>query len=140
MVLFQYLYQVTLTVRKIKVNKRERATLALWDFLGRYDLGKSNNDVVRNMYSLAYVVLMVDMTYINLADYSAKFIKLLTKFSNEFNQEDELRLINTTGSDEIYVFITKSALIEFSCYLLIRKNFIKKWAYVEDTLSKTSNN
>lgn len=122
------------------MNKREKATLALWDFLGRYDLGKSNNDVVRDMYSLVYVVLVVDITYINLADYSAKFIKLLTKFSNEFNQEDELRLVNTTSSDKICVFITKSALIKFSWYLLIRKNFIKKWVYVEDTLFKTSNN
>lgn len=117
------------------MTKRERATLALWDFLGRYDLGKPNNDVVRDMYSLVYEVLVVDITYTNLADYSAKFIKLLTKFSNEFNQEDELRLINTTAttcSDEIYVFITKSALIEFSWYLLHSKKFIKKLVYVED--------
>lgn len=116
------------------MTKREKATLALWDFLGRYDLGKSNNDVVRDMYSLVYEVLVVDITYINLADCSAKFIKLLTKFSNEFNQEDELRLINTTAttcSDEIYVFITKSALIEFSWYLLHRKKFIKKLVYVD---------
>ena len=71
------------------------------------------------------------MKYVYLVDYSAKFIKLLTKFSNKFNQEDELRLVNTTSSDKICVFITKYALIEFSCYLLHRKDFIKKWVYVD---------
>lgn len=122
------------------MNKRDQATLDIWGIMCDYNLGKSNNKVIRDMYVLAYEVLVNGMKYINLADYSAKFIKLLTKFSNKFNQEDELRLVNTTGSNEIYVFITKSALIEFSWYLLIHKNFIKKLVYVEDILSKTYNN
>lgn len=122
------------------MNKRDQATLDLLGIMSDYNLGKSNNKVIRDMYVLAYEVLVNDMKYVNLEYYSAKFIKLLTKFSNKFNQKDELRLVNTTSSDKICVFITKPALIEFSWYLLIHKNFIKKWVYVEDTLSKTSNN
>lgn len=122
------------------MNKRDQATLDLLGIMSDYNLGKSNNKVIRDMYVLAYEVLVNDMKYVNLEYYSAKFIKLLTKFSNKFNQKDELRLVNTTSSDKICVFITKPALIEFSWYLLIHKNFIKKWIYVEDTLSKTSNN
>ena len=122
------------------MNKRDQATLDIWGIMCDYNLGKSNNKVIRDMYVLAYDVLVDDTKYVNLVYYSDKFIKLLTKFSNKFNQEDELRLISTTSSDKIYVFITKSALIEFSRYLLIHKNFIKKWVYVEDILSKTHNN
>lgn len=122
------------------MNKRDQATLDLLGIMSGYNLGKSNNKVIHDMYVLAYEILVNDMKYVNLEYYSAKFIKLLTKFSNKFNQKDELRLVNTTSSDKICVFITKFALIEFSWYLLIHKNFIKKWIYVEDTLSKTSNN
>lgn len=122
------------------MNKRDQATLDLLGIMSDYNLGKSNNKVIRDLYVLAYEILVNDMKYVNLEYYSAKFIKLLTKFSNKFNQKDELRLVNTTSSDKICVFITKPALIEFSWYLLIHKNFIKKWVYVEDTLSKTSNN
>ena len=122
------------------MNKRDQATLDIWCLMCDYNLGKSNNRVIRDMYVLAYEVLVDDTKYVNLAYYSAKFIKLLTKFSNKFNQENELRLVNTPSSDKIYVFITKSALIAFSRYLLIHKNFIKKLVYVEDTLSKTYNN
>ena len=122
------------------MNKKEQATLDLLGIMSDYDLGKSNNKVIRDMHVLAYEVFVDDMKYVNLEYYSAKFIKLLIRFSNKFNQKDKLRLVNTTSSDKIYVFITKSALIKFSWYLLIHKNFIKKWVYVEDTLSKTSNN
>lgn len=121
------------------MTKREKATLDIWGIMCDYALGKSNNKVIRDMHALAFEVLVCDMKYVYLVDYSAKFIKLLTKFSNKFNQKDELKLVNTTSSDKICVFITKSALIKFSWYLLIRKNFIKKWVYVEDAMSKTSN-
>lgn len=117
------------------MTKREKATLALWEIMGNYDLGKSNNDVVRDMYSFTYMVLMLDMTYINIADCSAKFIKLLTKFSSVFNTGDKPRL--TEYSDYyVYITITKSALMEFSWYLLHQKNFIKKWVYVKDALAQ----
>lgn len=122
------------------MNKRDQATLNVWCLMCDYNLGKSNNKVIRDMYVLAYEVLVDDTKYVNLVYYSAKFIKLLTKFKNKFNQENKLRLVSTTNSDKLYVFITKSALIEFSWYLLIHKNFIKKWVYVEDILSKTYNN
>lgn len=107
------------------MNKRDQATLDLFGIMSDYDLGKYNNKVIRDMYVLAYEVLVNDMKYVDLEYYSAKFIKLLTKFNNKFNKKDELRLVNTTSSDKICVFITKSALIEFSWYLLIHKNFIK---------------
>lgn len=113
------------------MNKRDQATLDLLGLMSEYDLGKSNNKVIRDMYVLVYEVLVNDMKYVNLEYYSAKFIKLLIKFSNKFNQKDGLRLINTTSSDKICVFITKYALIEFSCYLLYRKDFMKKWVYVD---------
>lgn len=122
------------------MNKRDQATLDIWGIMCDYDLGKSNNKVICDMHALAFEVLVGDMKYVNLVDYSAKFIKLLTTFSNKFNQEDELRLVRSTISDKICVFITKSALIKFSWYLLHRKKFIKKWVYVEDAMSKTSNN
>lgn len=122
------------------MNKKDQATLDIWGIMCDYDLGKSNNKVIRDMHALAFEVLVGDMTYVNLVDYSAKFIKLLTTFSNKFNQEDELRLVRSTISDKICVFITKSALIKFSWYLLHRKKFIKKLVYVEDAMSKTSNN
>lgn len=122
------------------MNKRDQATLDIWCLMCDYNLGKSNNRVIRDMYVLAYEVLVDDTKYVNLMYYSAKFIKLLTKFKNKFNQENKLRLVSTTNSDKLYVFITKSALIEFSWYLLIHKNFIKKLVYVEDILSKTYNN
>lgn len=108
------------------MNKRDQATLDIWCLMCDYNLGKSNNRVIRDMYVLAYEVLVDDTKYVNLVYYSAKFIKLLTKFKNKFNQENKLRLVSTTNSDKLYVFITKSALIEFSWYLLIHKNFIKK--------------
>lgn len=117
------------------MNKRDQPTLDIWGIMCAYDLGKSNNKVIRDMHALAFEVLVCDMKYVNLMDYSAKFIKLLTMFSNKFNQEDELKLVNTTSSDKICVFITKSALIKFSWYLLIRKKFIKKWVYAENTFS-----
>ena len=122
------------------MNKREKANLDLWGIMCDFDLGKSNNKVVRDMHALAFEVLVGDMKYVHLVDYSAKFIKLLTTFSNKFNQEDKLRLVRSTISDKICVFITKSALIKFSWYLLCHKNFLQKWVYVEDTLSKTYNN
>lgn len=122
------------------MNKKDQATLDIWGIMSDYDLGKSNNKVVRDMYVFAYEVLVGNMTYVNLVDYSAKFIKLLTTFSNKFNQEDELRLVRSTISDNICVSITKSALIKFSWYLLRHKNFLQKWVYVQDTLSKTYNN
>lgn len=116
---------------KATLSLKDQATLALWDYACDIDFGKSKNKVVRDMQALAFEVIVGDMKYVYLVDYSAKFIKLLTKFSNEFNQEDELRLVNTTSSDKICVFITKYALIEFSLYLLHRKDFIKKWVYVD---------
>lgn len=122
------------------MNKKDQATLDIWGIMCDYDLGKSNNKVIRDMHALAFEVLVGDMKYVNLVDYSAKFIKLLTTFSNKFNQEDELRLVRSTISDKICVFITKSALIKFSWYLLHHKKFIKKLVYVEDAMSKTSNN
>lgn len=120
--------------------KRDQTTLDLWGLMCDYDLGKSNNKVVRDMYVFAYEVLVDGMEYVSLDDYSAKFIKLLTTFSIKFNKEDELRLIRSATVDSICAYITKPALIKFSWYLLRHKNFLQKWVYVQDTLSKTYNN
>lgn len=118
---------------------KDQTTLDLWGLMCDYDLGKSNNKVVRDMYVFAYKVLVGNMTYVNLDDYSAKFIKLLTTFSIKFNQEDELRIDRSAVSDKICVYITKPVLIKFSWYLLRHKNFLQKWVYVLDTLLKTYN-